>query len=355
MLRAIELAKLGAGNVSPNPLVGAVIAKNNKIIGEGYHMKYGENHAEVNALKNATSSVEGADIYVTLEPCSHYGNTPPCAKAIAESGIKRVYIGTRDPNPKVSGKGIEILKSAGIDVIEGVCEKDCRELNQVFFKYISTSMPYVILKYAMTLDGKIATVTGDSKWISNELSREYVHNIRGNTTGIMVGINTVIKDDPLLTCRINGKRNPIRIIVDTRLRIPENSKVLKDNNCIIATDINSDENKIKRLSDRGIRVIKCNTENDKIDLSDMLKQLGKLKIDSILLEGGGTLNYSFISNGLVDKVIAFIAPKIVGGSTALSPVEGDGIKYIKDALELGNVKNQSFDNDICIEAYVRRY
>lgn len=358
MIRAIELAKLGAGRVSPNPMVGAVIVKNDKIIGEGYHMKYGSDHAEVNAFNNASEDVTGADMYVTLEPCSHYGHTPPCAKAIIEHRIKRVYVGLRDPNPKVSGNGIKMLRKAGIEVIENYCEPECREVNQIFLKYITTKTPYIAMKYAMTLDGKIASYTGNSKWVTNDISRQNVQLLRNNLKGIMVGVNTVIKDDPRLTCRLENGINPIKIVVDSRLRIPENAKVLNINDnskCIIATTKYADINKIKGLEDKGVKILICNDINNQVDLNDLMLKLGELSIDSILVEGGGTLNYSVLENNLADCIYAYIAPKLIGGSAALSPVEGKGIGLMSEAIKLNNIKISQFDDDICIKGYIRRY
>lgn len=358
MLRAVELAKKGRGNVSPNPLVGAVIVKNNRIIGEGFHEKYGENHAEVNAFKNATEDVTGADMYVTLEPCSHYGHTPPCARAIIEHKIKRVYVGLKDPNPKVSGKGIQMLRDAGIEVIEDYCEKECRNNNQIFLKYITTGLPYVVMKYAMTLDGKICTYTGDSKWVTNEVSRNNVQQLRNDLKAIMVGINTVLKDDPQLTCRLTNGINPIRIIADSKLIIPDNAKVLNTNDkskCMIATTCKADSQKIDKLKSQGIDIIICNEKNNSIDLKDLMKKLGKLKIDSILLEGGGTLNYSMLSDGFIDYVKAYIAPKILGGKDSLTPVEGKGFELMSEAIKLNEISIEKFQNDICILGYLRRY
>ncbi len=352
MLRALELAKMGAGNVSPNPVVGAVIVKNNKIIGEGYHQKYGSNHAEVNAFESCKEDTEGAEMYVSLEPCSHYGHTPPCAKAIIDHKIKKVYVGLTDPNPKVKGRGIKILRDAGIEVIENYCEEECREENQIFLKYITTGMPYIVMKYAMTLDGKIAAYTGNSKWVSNEYSRNMVQKLRNDLKGIMVGINTILKDDPQLTCR-HGI-NPIRIVLDSKLQISENAKVLgKDS--IIAITNKADRNKIERIKNTDTTVIECPENEYGVDLEYLLKKLGELEIDSILLEGGGTLNYSALSQGYVDKVISFVAPKIIGGKTALTPVEGKGFDLMSKAIKLNNIKITNIDNDICITGYLRRY
>lgn len=355
MQKAIELALKGEGRVNPNPLVGAVIVKDNKIIGEGYHKKYGEWHAEVNAFNNATEDVEGATMYVTLEPCSHYGNTPPCARKIVEKKIKRVVIGAVDPNPLVAGNGIKILEENGIEVITGVLEKECNDMNYIFNKYITTKKPLVIMKTAMTLDGKIATSTGDSMWITGEEARKYVHKIRNKVAAIMVGIGTVLKDNPELTCRLEDGVNPIRIIVDSKGRIPLEAKVLniKDTaGTILATTNAIDEDKEKALKDMGVKIIKTQGKNDKVNLSELMIKLGEMKIDSILLEGGSSLNFSALEEGIVDKVQAFIAPKIVGGENAKTPVGGEGIKLINDAIYLKDIDIRRFGQDILIEGRI---
>lgn len=356
MERAIELAKQGAGFVSPNPMVGAVIVKNGRIIGEGWHEKYGSNHAEVNAFLNATEDVENAEMYVTLEPCSHYGNTPPCAKAIVEHKIKKVYIGSLDTNPNVAGKGVEILKSGGVYVEVGIMEKECKAINPIFFKFIETGLPYVVMKSAMTLDGKISAYTGDSKWVTNEKSRYIVQELRHKLKAIMVGINTVITDNPKLTCRIENGVNPIRIIVDSRLQIPLDAAVLRLGNndrCIIATTSECDSSKKSQLENMGIEIIETPPINDRVDLKYLMKKLGEMKIDSILLEGGGTLNFSMLQNNLVDKALFFIAPKIIGSDRSKTPVEGKGIPFMEDAIKLENIQTKIIDNDILIYGDVR--
>lgn len=356
MERAIELAYKGAGYVSPNPMVGAVIVKNGKIIGEGYHQKYGSNHAEVNALLSATEDVTGAEMYVTLEPCSHYGHTPPCAKTIVEHKIKKVYVGSSDPNPKVAGKGIEILKNGGVEVETGIMEKECNAINPIFFKFISTKLPYVVMKSAMTLDGKISAYTGDSKWVTNEKSRQLVHQLRHNLKGIMVGINTVLKDNPQLNCRIENGVNPTRIIVDSNLRIPLDANVLKlENNdkCIVATTTNCDIHKKEQLINMGIDIIETTPLDNKVDLKGLMIKLGEQDIDSILLEGGGNLNFSMLQNKLVDKVMCFVAPKIIGGDKSKTPVEGVGIEKMNDAINIKNIEVKNIDNDILISGDLR--
>lgn len=355
MKRALYLAQKGRGYTSPNPIVGAVIVKDGKIIGEGWHEKYGGNHAEINAFKNAKENIEGAEMYVTLEPCSHYGKTPPCALAIVEHKIKKVYIGTLDPNPLVAGKGVKILKDAGIEVVVGINEKECKEANEIFFKYITKKEPFVVMKIAMTLDGKIASFTGNSKWITCDESRKYVHKMRSDLSAIMVGINTVITDNPFLTSRLENSRNPIRIIVDSNLRIPENSNVLNINNndrCIIATTENVENEKKERLKNRGIEIIQISKRENRVDLKLLMKELGKLEIDSILLEGGGTLNFAALNDNIVDKVVAFIAPKIIGGYNSKTPVEGKGFEKMSEAIMLKDIKFKRFNDDIMISGKI---
>ena len=349
MQRAIELAKLGAGFTNPNPLVGAVIVKDGRIIGEGYHEYYGGLHAERNALKNATESVAGADMYVTLEPCSHYGKQPPCCLAVADAGIKNVYIGSDDPNPFVAGKGIAYLKEHGVNVTTGVLKDECDEMNKIFFHYITHKTPYVIMKTAMSIDGKCASYTGDSKWISNEHSRMDTHKTRKRVAGIMVGINTVLADDPMLNCRCENPNNPIRIICDSKLRIPIDCQIVKTAKEIptyIAT-VSTDSDKEKQLRDYGVNIIK--TTGERVDLVHLMKELGELKIDSILVEGGAELHASMLDCGLVNKLEVYIAPKIIGGIESKPVVGGKGVEFVRDAYMFKNPKITMFGEDIKIE------
>ena len=351
MKRALELAKKGIGYVSPNPLVGAVIVKDGKIIGEGYHECYGQAHAEVNAVRNATEDVEGSTIYVTLEPCAHYGKTPPCAELLLKSKFQRVVIGCLDPNEQVSGRGVKTLRDAGITVDIGILEQECLAINEVFFHYITTKRPFVVMKTAMTLDGKIATVTGASKWITDVIARERVHHLRNRLTGIMVGVDTVIADDPELSCRIENGRNPVRLIVDSRLRIPIEAQVLGNQNLqrtIIGTTEMYDKEKYSVLGNMGIEVIVLPTKDDRVDLQAWMKVLGEKNIDSILLEGGATLNFSMLKEGLVHQVQSYIAPKIFGGATAPTPVGGNGFEKIADAIQLEQLKVEQVGEDIWV-------
>ena len=338
MLQAIQLAKQGEGWTNPNPMVGAVIVKNGRIIGKGYHKKCGELHAERNAIASLTESAEGATIYVTLEPCCHYGKTPPCTEAIIEQKIKRVVIGSRDPNPKVSGKGIKMLREAGIEVIEDFMREECDRLNPVFFHYITTKTPYVVMKYAMTLDGKIATKKGASKWITGEAARAEVQHMRHRYMGIMAGIGTVLADDPMLNVRVEGWKSPVRILCDSGLRIPLDGQIVKSagkyRTIVAYADSENTEAKRKRLHEMGVETICCPDENNQVDLKKLMKYLGEEGIDSILLEGGGTLNDSALRAGIVQEVQAFIAPKLFGGMNSKTPVEGIGVRFPSEAVKL---------------------
>lgn len=354
MKRALELAKNGIGYVNPNPLVGAVIVKNDKIIGEGWHAFYGGPHAEVNAFKNAAQDAEGAEMYVTLEPCSHYGKTPPCAEAIIRHKIKKVIVALEDPNPEVAGRGIQMLKDSGIEVVVGELEEECRSINEIFLKFITTRFPFCLLKTAMTLDGKIAAKTGDSKWVTNEASRDYVHQLRHRMAAIMVGVNTVIKDNPHLNTRLkNGEgSDPIRIIIDSSARIPLEANVLNHSSkahTIIAATERADKEKLKQLEQKGAEIILTPFQDKRVDLKYLMQELGARKIDSVLLEGGSELNYSALEAGIVDKVNVFIAPKFIGGSEAKTPVGGDGKMVMQDAVMLSHTKVRQFGEDVMIE------
>ncbi len=357
MRRALELARKGEGFVNPNPMVGAVIVKNGNIIGEGYHAKYGELHAERNALKNCRESPDGAEMYVTLEPCCHYGKTPPCTEAIIESGIKRVIVGSFDSNPLVAGKGIRILREVGIEVTEGVLQKECEALNKVFFHFMRTGKPYVVIKYAMTLDGKIATRTGASKWITGEAARKKVHEDRGRMMGIMAGVGTVLADNPLLNCRLDGKKNPIRIICDTHLRTPLDSQIVQtagEIQTILAVSEKVGEEKKEAYRKAGCEFLEVSESEAGIDLNFLMQKLGEKKIDSVLLEGGGTLNEAALKAGIVDGIQAYIAPKIFGGAEAKTPVEGSGIEFPAEAFFLKNTTVSYLGEDILIEGEVKK-
>lgn len=351
MRLAMQLAGNAIGRTSPNPLVGAVIVKDNRVVGCGWHRKAGTPHAEVHALNQAGELAQGADVYVTLEPCAHYGKTPPCAKALVEAKVKNVYGGLLDVNPKVAGKGFKILEDTGIHVEYGFLQDELRKQNEVFFKWIEHKKPFVVLKAAMTLDGKIATTTGQSKWITNETSRAYGYKLRDIYDGIMVGINTVIEDNPMLTARVDGGKNPIRIVVDSSLKIDINANVVQDKSAktIIATTDKADKDKILKLQAQDVDVIVVDKDkNDKVDIEKLLDILGQQNICSILVEGGATLSGSFVAKKLVDKVYFFIAPKIVGGKEAKTPVAGTGILNLQEALALKDIQIEKLEEDILI-------
>ena len=355
MRRAIELAKRATGFTNPNPLVGVVIVKEDRIIGEGYHEKCGQLHAERNAFASLKESAEGATLYVTLEPCCHYGKTPPCTEAIVENKIARVVIGSRDPNPLVAGKGVRFLREHGIEVIEDYLREECDRINPVFFHYITTKMPYVVLKYAMTADGKTATVTGDSKWITNDASRMKVQHMRHRYMGIMAGIGTVLADDPMLNVRVERLKRPIRIICDSNLRIPLDSQIVKsaDKYKTIVACVHTDDEKIAKLQERGVSVEVIPSERE-VDMTCLMQRLGQLGIDSVLVEGGGTLNDSLLQANLINQVDVFIGSKIFGGAKAKSPMEGTGIEKVKDAPEFYLDGIERIEDDVLLTYMKRR-
>lgn len=356
MQAALRLAKKGRGWTSPNPMVGAIIVKDGEIIGQGWHERYGGFHAERSALNSCVKNPAGATIYVTLEPCCHHGKQPPCTDAILNTGIKRVVIGSKDPNPLVSGKGIQILRGQGVTVTENVLREECDCLNEVFFHYIKKKQPFVVMKYAMTMDGKIATHTGDSKWITGEEARRHVQWQRHCCTGIMVGVGTVLADDPMLTCRIPGCRSPVRIICDTELRTPMDAQVVttaREVPTILATCC-TDEAKRFTYEERGCRILTVGRRDGRADLRELMEKLGEEQIDSILLEGGGTLNWAALESGIVQKVQTYVAPKLFGGRTAKTPVEGSGVSFVADAFHLKNNKVTRIGEDFLIESEVER-
>jgi diaminohydroxyphosphoribosylaminopyrimidine deaminase/5-amino-6-(5-phosphoribosylamino)uracil reductase len=358
MNRALELAQKGCGFVNPNPMVGAVIVKEEKVIGEGYHESYGKEHAEVNAFKNCKSSAEGATLYVTLEPCCHYGKTPPCTEEIIRQKIAHVVVGTLDPNPLVRGKGVKRLQDAGINVTVGVLEPACKEQNKVFLHFIENQTPYVTMKYAVTADGKLATYTNQSKWITGEVAREHVHGLRHAHSGIMVGVNTVKVDNPLLNCRLEGGKHPKRIICDTHLSIPIDSQIVqtaKDIPTYIATALAEDaydKEKEKLLTFMGCKILHLPQKDKYIDLKTLMIELGEEKIDSILLEGGARLNFSALQAGIVKELKMYIAPKLFGGM-AKTPIEGQGVADPNDAYQLIQKKVLNLGKDLLIEYEVR--
>lgn len=357
MSRVLELATRAKGLTSPNPMVGAVIVKKNRVIGEGFHRGPGEPHAEIDAIQNATENVAGATIYVNLEPCSHHGRTPPCADALVQHRPARIVIASNDPNPQVSGKGVEILQQAGIKVDSGICGTEARRLNEAFFVYHLSKRPFFMCKWAMTLDGRIATRIGHSKWISNEKSRNYVHELRGQTDAVMVGIGTVLMDDPILNVRLENYtgRQPKRIVVDGHLRIPLRAKCLLEANagqCIVATTEAAPKERLSKLRDAGHEVLVLRGRRGIIDLKYLIRELHRLEIQSVLCEGGSGMFGSLLEAELVDKVVAFIGPKLVGGSASKAPISGWGVHYMHKAVTFEDVQFRQFDEDLCIEAYV---
>lgn len=357
MRQALALARKGCGWTSPNPMVGAVIVKDGRVIGEGYHEKCGQAHAERNALAHCAASPRGATMYVTLEPCCHTGRQPPCVDAILESGIARVVVGSLDPNPKVAGKGIRILREHGVTVDTGVLEDECLALNTVFFHYIQTGRPYVVLKYAMTLDGKIATRTGASKWITGEQARSRVHADRHRYRAILVGVGTVLADDPQLTCRIEGGRNPIRVVCDTHLRTPLSAQVVRtarETPTILATCCD-DAARRAAYEAAGCRVLVLPAQDGKVSLPALMEQLGQMEIDSVLLEGGASMHGAALESGIVSRVQAYIAPKLFGGTDAPSPVGGLGVSLPDAAVHLKNPTVTPLGDDILIEGEVENH
>lgn len=354
MQKALDLARQALGRTEPNPMVGAVIVNNEGIIiGEGYHQKAGTPHAEIHALRQAGENARGATLYVSLEPCSHYGRTPPCTEAVIKAGLKRVVVAMQDPNPKVAGRGIERLKQAGIEVHTGILEAEAIKLNEVFLKHIQSQMPFIASKTAMTLDGKIASVSGDSRWITNEASRKYVHQLRNQYQAIMVGIGTVLADDPLLNTRleINDSRDPIRVIVDASLEIPEHSQIVKTasrQETIVYCGSQSDPVKRSLLEKMGLKVISVAEEKDFLSLEAIFSSLYEQGICSVLVEGGSTLNGSLLYEGYLDRVYCFIAPKLIGGKYAPGPFGGKGMEKMKDAILLQDMEICHFNEDIMI-------
>jgi diaminohydroxyphosphoribosylaminopyrimidine deaminase/5-amino-6-(5-phosphoribosylamino)uracil reductase len=355
MQKTLELAAKGKGKTSPNPLVGAVIVKGGKIVAEGYHKKAGTPHAEIVALKKAGPLSKGATLFVNLEPCCHTEKrTPPCTKAIISSGIKKVIAAMIDPNPNVAGMGMRELNKAGIETEVGVMEAEAIKLNEAFIKFITRKEPFVFLKIAQTLDGKIATATGNSKWITGAGSREYVHKLRNDVDALLVGIGTIKKDNPSLDCRIKDGISPYRIIVDSSLKIPINAKLLshKDSRTIIATTEKASQKKIRQLTSRGAKVLVTKSRQDKVDLKKLMKELARLNITSVMIEGGSTINASALSSKIVDKVLVFIAPKIIGGTDSIPSIGGKSPALLKGAYQLKNIHTTIFGDDLLLEGYL---
>jgi len=355
---AIAQARKAVGKVSPNPMVGAVVVKKGEILGRGYHHQAGSPHAEINALRKAGKKTKNADLYVNLEPCCHYGRTPPCVNAIIDSGVKKVIIGIRDPNPLVSGKGISRLNAAGIITHVGVLEEECTALNEIYIKYIAKKIPFTILKIAATLDGRIATRSGDSRGITGQQSLRVVHALRSQSDAVMAGIGTVQADNPLLTTRLHGKRgkDPIRVIVDSSLKISPRAKVFNPHSqagVIIATTKKASERTKKQLEKAGAKVLTIDSENGMVGLKKLMMALGKLEISSLLIEGGTRLATAALEDGIVDKIVFFYAPKILGGRLAPGITAGEGVEYINRALKVSDLKVRRCGEDILVEGYIR--
>lgn len=360
MQQALELAVLARGRTSPNPMVGAVVVKDDKVIGEGYHHQAGTPHAEIHALKQAGDQARGATLYVTLEPCSHFGRTPPCADAVIAAGVARVVIAALDPNPKVAGQGLRKLQEAGIEVETGVLEQQSRHLNEVFWKYIQTGQPLIALKTAMTLDGKIATYSGDSRWVTGESARHEVHRLRNIYDGILVGIGTVLKDDPLLNTRLQVKdvQDPVRIIIDGRLQMPLDGNIARTarrQRTLVFCSNQADPRTQLKMERLGLHVIRLDCPPDIVPLEEVMRILGRMEICSVLVEGGGEINGYLLEHEMVDKVYWFIAPKLIGGREAPTPVGGQGLALMQEAWLLKSIEMQTFGSDILISGNLKEW
>ncbi len=357
MRMALELAEQGRGWTSPNPMVGAVIVKGDEVVGKAFHQAAGKPHAEILALDDAGEKARGAALYVTLEPCNHTGRTPPCTQAILKRGIKRVIAGMKDPNPRVRGGGLDFLKRHGLNVSVGVCEDACRRLNEIFIKYVTTSLPYVILKSAATLDGCIATRTGDSKWITNPLSRQFVHELRHTVDAVMVGIGTVLQDNPQLTTRLETRKgsDPLRIVLDSHLSIPLDAQLLhltSDSDTLIVMGRKAPSEKRKSLKRVGVRFLSLKDTQVGIDLTALMAKLGEMGVTSLLIEGGSRVNASALRAGIVDKVYMFYAPKICGGGIPVCG--GMGVNLMEESIQVTDISVHRFGEDVMIEGYLKK-
>jgi diaminohydroxyphosphoribosylaminopyrimidine deaminase/5-amino-6-(5-phosphoribosylamino)uracil reductase len=358
MAIALRLALKAAGRTSPNPMVGAVVVRNGRVVARGWHRKAGEPHAEAIALAKAGAAAKGATLYVTLEPCSHTNKrTPPCSPLVIQSGVKRVVIAMIDPNPRVSGNGVRVIRKAGIEVITGILEREAQQLNEAFIKHVTKKVPFVTLKIAQTLDGKIATATGESKWITGEEARREGHRLRNRHDAILVGINTVLKDDPSLTTRIPEGRDPVRVIVDSRLRIPLTAKVLTQRSTagtIIATLARAPMAKVAKVRAAGAEVLFVKNDRGRVDLRDLMRQLGKVDIMSVLLEGGAEVHAAALKAGIVDKVVIFIAPMLMTGKDSLCSIGGLSPKKLAQSIQLRDIVLRQVGKDIMVEGYVKK-
>ncbi|HHP7235986.1 MAG TPA: bifunctional diaminohydroxyphosphoribosylaminopyrimidine deaminase/5-amino-6-(5-phosphoribosylamino)uracil reductase RibD [Desulfobacterales bacterium] len=359
MSHALDLARRGEGHVAPNPMVGAVVVKDGSIVGEGWHEAIGKPHAEINAMNAAGRKARDAELYVTLEPCNHAGRTPPCTEAILQAGIRRVVAAMRDPNPRVTGGGIDYLRQRGLAVEVGICEASARRLNEAFVKYITTGCPFVVVKCAATLDGRIATRSGDARWISGEASRQYVHRLRHALDAILVGIETVKADDPSLTTRIAGfaGKDPRRIILDTHLTISENARLLNlksDAGTILVVGPSVSTAARQRMLDAGAEVLPVRLSDGRIDLKSLMQRLGEKSITSVLIEGGGAVIGSALRAGIVDKLVLFYAPRMLGGDDGVPICRGSGAERVEDGIQLERIEVRRFGADVMIEGYIQK-
>ncbi|HOB86869.1 MAG TPA: bifunctional diaminohydroxyphosphoribosylaminopyrimidine deaminase/5-amino-6-(5-phosphoribosylamino)uracil reductase RibD [Bacillota bacterium] len=359
MWMALDLARQGRGRTSPNPMVGAVLVKEEEVVGSGGHLAAGTPHAEIIALNKAGKRARGAVLYINLEPCCHHGRTPPCVEALIKAGVSKVVAAMEDPNPLVSGKGFQRLREAGIEVEVGLLEEQARRLNEAFIKYITTGIPFVMVKAAMTLDGKIATRTGESRWITGEKARQFVHRLRDQVDAVIVGIETVLRDDPRLTTRLEGGggKDAARVVVDSRGRLPLEARVINRSSpapTILATTEQASPDKCALLKERGVEVLLLPEEKGRVDLKALLQALGKREMTSVLVEGGGTLNYAFLERDLVDKLFLFVAPIICGGREAPTPFSGEGVASLKESWSLKDVELKQFHQDLLIIGYPGR-
>lgn len=358
MRRALDLAARARGRTSPNPMVGAVLVKDGAVVGEGFHAFAGCDHAELEAMREAESAAAGATLYVNLEPCCHFGRTPPCVDRIVQAGIRRVVAACEDPNPAVSGKGFAALRAAGVAVDVGVLDKEAARLNEAFFTYIRTGRPFVILKAAASLDGKIATQTGDSRWITGEAARQHVHHLRNEVDAVLVGIGTVLRDDPMLTTRLGtpDQRDPTRVIVDNLARLPLRAQVINRASTaptILAVSEMAPRARLETLEREGVQVLVVPGSPRRVSLGHLMEALGKMGFLSVMIEGGAEINASALQEGVVDKVLVFLAPILIGGKSTPTAVGGEGIEMLREAKRLRDVRIERFGEDVLIEGYLR--
>ncbi|HBV99519.1 MAG: DeoR faimly transcriptional regulator [Peptococcaceae bacterium BICA1-7] len=358
MKMALDLAASAMGRTSPNPMVGAVLVKDGKVVGKGYHARAGTPHAEVVALRDAGEAARGSTLYVTLEPCCHHGRTGPCTEAVIEAGVKKVVAAMTDPNPMVAGKGFDRLREAGLEVEAGIMEEDARSLNEVFIKYITTGLPFVVMKAAVSLDGKIATRTGDSQWITGPGAREYGHSLRDRYDAVLVGINTVLADNPSLNTRVpGGGRDPVRVVLDSQARTPPEAKIINSSPgapVIIITTPGAPAGRLAALEEAGARVEIAPAVSGRVDIKAAFAGLARRGITSILIEGGGVVHASALDSGMVDKVVWFIAPLLIGGLEAPGPLGGEGPEKLAGATALDRVNVSRIGGDILVEGYISR-